>query len=76
MICSVMHYHVLVLLFRIEFGRRKDLTFQWKRALMNNGTQNELDIPLLEFRIAKYTAFIRQWSKLLSEMKSINFHIC
>ncbi|KRX11868.1 hypothetical protein T07_13896, partial [Trichinella nelsoni] len=47
------------------------LTFQWKRALMNNGTQNELDIPLLEFRIAKYTAFIRQWSKLLSEMKSV-----
>ncbi|KRX14995.1 28S ribosomal protein S15, mitochondrial [Trichinella nelsoni] len=54
----------------IEFGRRKDLTFQWKRALMNNGTQNELDIPLLEFRIAKQTAFICHWSKLLSEMKS------
>ncbi|XP_003367131.1 conserved hypothetical protein, partial [Trichinella spiralis] len=28
-------------LFSIEFGRRKDLTFQWKRALMNNVTQNE-----------------------------------
>ncbi|KAL1246314.1 Small ribosomal subunit protein uS15m [Trichinella spiralis] len=57
-------------LFSIEFGRRKDLTFQWKRALMNNVTQNEVDISLLEFRIAKHTAFIRHWSKLLSEMKS------
>ncbi|XP_003372605.1 conserved hypothetical protein [Trichinella spiralis] len=58
-------------LFSIEFGRRKDLTFQWKRALMNNVTQNEVDISLLEFRIAKHTAFIRHWSKLLSEMKSL-----
>ncbi|KRY45685.1 28S ribosomal protein S15, mitochondrial [Trichinella britovi] len=63
-------------LFSIEFGRRKDLTFQWKRVLMNKVTRNELDISFLEFRIAKHRALIRHWSKLLSEMKSINFHIC
>ncbi|KRX66220.1 28S ribosomal protein S15, mitochondrial [Trichinella sp. T9] len=57
-------------LFSIEFGRRKDLTFQWKRALMNKVTRNELDISFLEFRIAKHRALIRHWSKLLSEMKS------
>ncbi|KRZ92706.1 28S ribosomal protein S15, mitochondrial [Trichinella sp. T8] len=57
-------------LFSIEFGRRKDLTFQWKRALMNKVRQNELDTSSLEVRIAKHTALIRHWSKLLSEMKS------
>ncbi|KRY45076.1 28S ribosomal protein S15, mitochondrial, partial [Trichinella britovi] len=57
-------------LFSIEFGRRKDLTFQWKRVLMNKVTRNELDISFLEFRIAKHRALIRHWSKLLSEMKS------
>ncbi|KRX17408.1 Tyrosine-protein phosphatase non-receptor type 11 [Trichinella nelsoni] len=57
-------------LFSIEFGRRKDLTFQWKRALMNKVRQNELDTSSLEVRIAKQTAFICHWSKLLSEMKS------
>ncbi|KRY04099.1 28S ribosomal protein S15, mitochondrial, partial [Trichinella spiralis] len=46
------------------------LTFQWKRALMNKVRQNELDTSSLEVRIAKHTALIRHWSKLLSEMKS------
>ncbi|KRY02815.1 28S ribosomal protein S15, mitochondrial, partial [Trichinella patagoniensis] len=47
------------------------LTFQWKRALMNKVRQNELDTSSLEVRIAKHTALIRHWSKLLSEMKSV-----
>ncbi|KRZ88793.1 Tyrosine-protein phosphatase non-receptor type 11 [Trichinella sp. T8] len=62
-------------LFSIEFGRRKDLTFQWKRALMNKVRQNELDTSSLEVRIAKHTALIRHWSKLLSEMKSCPLNI-
>ncbi|KRZ13487.1 28S ribosomal protein S15, mitochondrial [Trichinella zimbabwensis] len=57
-------------LFSIEFGCRKDLTFQWKRSLMNKVRQNELDTSSLEVRIAKHTALIRHWSQLLSEMKS------
>ncbi|KRY92290.1 28S ribosomal protein S15, mitochondrial [Trichinella pseudospiralis] len=54
----------------IEFGRRKDLTFQWKRSLMNEVRQNELDTSLLEVRIVKHTAVIRHWRQLLSEIKS------
>ncbi|XP_003372503.1 hypothetical protein Tsp_10262 [Trichinella spiralis] len=62
-------------LFNIEFGRRKDLTFQWKRALMNKVRQNELDTSSLEVRIAKHTAFIHHWSKLLSEMKILSYSV-
>ncbi|OUC47567.1 hypothetical protein D917_06847 [Trichinella nativa] len=51
-------------LFSIEFGRRKDLTFQWKRALMNKVRQNELDTSSLEVR-----------SKKLIELISLNI-IC
>ncbi|KRX77784.1 28S ribosomal protein S15, mitochondrial [Trichinella sp. T6] len=58
-------------LFSIEFGHRKDLTFQWKRVLINKVIRNELDISFLEFGIAKHRALIRHWSKLLSEMKSV-----
>ncbi|KRZ49504.1 28S ribosomal protein S15, mitochondrial [Trichinella nativa] len=58
-------------LFSIEFGHRKDLTFQWKRVLINKVTRNELDFSFLEFGIAKHRALIRHWSKLLSEMKSV-----
>ncbi|KRX90526.1 28S ribosomal protein S15, mitochondrial, partial [Trichinella pseudospiralis] len=58
----------------IEFGRRKDLTFQWKRSLMNEVRQNELDTSLLEccllFSVVKHTAVIRHWRQLLSEIKS------
>ncbi|KRY12222.1 28S ribosomal protein S15, mitochondrial [Trichinella patagoniensis] len=41
-------------LFSIELGRRKDLTFQWKRALMNKVRQNELDTSSLEVRRTIY----------------------
>ncbi|VDO96487.1 unnamed protein product [Soboliphyme baturini] len=56
-------------IFSIAYGERKDLTFQWKRKLMDKVRCNELDDESYEARIAKHTALIRHWTMLLHDME-------